>query len=128
MIILLISTIELLVFVFSKSITSNAAVYWQLAARYSARITFYILCIILFWTGIKGLKNIYANEKTRILLINLFALLAINHLIHFYFIYKNFEINNYEWFKAKHIAGSIVYPILVITPLYLGKQKIIKSP
>jgi hypothetical protein len=87
---------ELAIYTRTTSLSSDESFYYQLAARYSARVSFMLLVGILCWTGIKGLKFIYEKESRRKLFVTLLLVLALNHLIHFYFLAMNFNAKSLE--------------------------------
>ena len=118
-----IALLEVLIYVYSNQISGDETILWQLSARYSARTSFVLISSILLWTGWKGLRHIYSIENNRKNFLLLIALLTINHLIHFGFLYMNFQANGMELFSAPSSAGAVGYLALVGLPIYLWNRR-----
>lgn len=114
---------EIGVFFLASQLSEIDTVQYQLAARYSARISFAIIVLMLAWTGLAGLKRIYSKETSRELLMLSLLTFAVNHLIHFIFIVLNFRANGWSLLQARNGFGSIGYVLLSLAPLYLWKRK-----
>ncbi len=119
---------EWAIFQWAKGESPYIDFQFQLAARYSARVSFLLFVGILCWTGIKGVKHIYLNEKNRILFVSLLFLLALNHLIHFYFLSMNFEVRGMDLREFKNLPGAVAYIVLTLSPFFLwNKQELTRS-
>ncbi|WP_151997458.1 MULTISPECIES: hypothetical protein [unclassified Imperialibacter] len=120
---LLVVLCEYAIYVWSGDVSPEPGIYFQLAARYSARVSFLLFAGILCWTGIRGLKHIYAEEQRRQLFVSLLFLLALNHLIHFYFLAMNFETRGMELREFKNLPGAVAYIVLTLSPFFLWNKK-----
>lgn len=90
-------------------------------ARNSGRTAAAINLILLLLIGFFGLKSIYKDEvKLRVfqLLITLFA---VNHLIHFFFVYQNFKGQEMELNVSENLHGFITFISLLILPIIFYK-------
>jgi hypothetical protein len=119
---ILIAAAEAVVYTWACTVSPNDTMYFTLAARYSARISFLIFASLLCWMGISGLKTIYANENKRQLFVCILFSLALNHLIHFYFLAMNFEANGLELIVFKNLPGAATYVVLTVAPLLLWNK------
>lgn len=113
---------ELIIYTISVKIANSSTSEFQLAARYSARSSFALLAIILFWIGSSGLISIYKNISTKNLFIITLFLLMVNHLIHFGYLFMNYSANNKTLLQAKNVAGALAYLMLLAAPWYLCKN------
>ncbi len=96
---------------------------YQLSARYSARTSFVLITIILLWIGATGLRKIYRSAFKRLHLITLILLLAVNHLIHFGFLYANLQPENFGKFLLENHLPALLYVALMISPWLLFSKK-----
>ena len=118
----LIVILEILIFYWSMSIGHSENYYFQLAARFSARVSFFILVSLLAWMGFTGLKKIYATEWTRKNYVTLILMLMVNHLIHFGFLWMNYQVNDISMMEANNVVGVIGYIAITLAPLYLWNK------
>jgi len=119
--ILSILLLEIIVNIYTQDLSTNLDTLYSLRARYSARISFTILCTIGAWTTALGLNNIFINSHKRDLLIGGITAFSINHLIHYYFLYHNFEVNGLD-ISSKYISfGALAYVILSIAPVLVWR-------
>jgi len=104
--------------------TFNSDVFYSLTARYSARISFAILIGLSLWIISKSLLTIVANPNKKDWLIGGVAAFSVNHLIHFYFLFKNFEVNGMDVWDKSNSFGALAYVILSIAPLFFWKIRL----
>jgi hypothetical protein len=101
---------------------------YQLSARYSARTSFVLITFILLWIGATGLREIYRSASKRLHLITLILLLAVNHLIHFGFLYANLQPDNFGQFLLENHLPALLYVALTISPWLLFSKKTLSTP
>ncbi|HEX4850206.1 MAG TPA: hypothetical protein VFV08_05325 [Puia sp.] len=112
---------ELTVLCIAATLTSNRAMFWQYAARYSARVSFMILVGLLFYTGIHGILAISRDENKRKIFGTLIYFFVTNHIIHWIFLATNQVVRNKIIFKPANIPGIIAYAIVLFLPLLLNR-------
>ena len=119
--ILLNLVIEAMIYFYTLDITDDPEIIYSLRARYSARLSFIILCTLGTWIASLGLNNIFANAKKRELLMAGIAAFSVNHLIHYYFLFQNFEVSGLD-ITSKYISfGALAYVILTLAPFLIWK-------
>lgn len=92
-------------------------------ARNSGRTAAAINLILLFLIGHFGLKTIY-KEGLKLNLFRLFiTLFAVNHLIHFFFVYQNFNWQKMELNVYDHLHGFITFISLILLPIIVHRFK-----
>ncbi|NSL85676.1 hypothetical protein ECE50_002465 [Chitinophaga sp. Mgbs1] len=91
------------------------------AARFSARTSFIILCIILTGTGIKGIRNILSNAVWKRFFRILVFTFSINHFIHLAYIGIHHYYADRILFQPENIPGTIVYALIAVLPLTVHK-------
>jgi hypothetical protein len=77
---------ELIVLGIAKSVANDKAMFWQYAARYSARASFLIFVSLLLYTAMYGLSTINNDSGKRKVLGMLIYLFWTNHIIHLIFL------------------------------------------
>jgi len=108
---------------YSSGLSQNADQFYSLTARYSARITFFLLVSLAIWIVLKGLHALMDSSKSREVLLAGLTAVAVNHLIHFYFLYQNFQVNGLDlWTKAVSF-GALAYVFLSLAPIYFWTIK-----
>lgn len=85
-------------------------------ARNSGRTAAAINLILLFMLGHYGLQTIYQEKLKKNLFQILIVLFTINHLIHFFFVFQNFNIQAMELNVFDHLHGFITFISLIIIP------------
>ena len=110
---------ELAILLIANLLSPTEDLVFQLAARYSARTSFYIIVVILLWTGFSGLKRIYSEESSRKNFLILILGLFINHLIHFVYLALNYHANELSLLQTGSIFGAMGYLLLAASPIYL---------
>lgn len=105
--------------VFTQAAQNPHDEIFQLAARYSARVSLLLVIAILLWTGTRGLRHIYGTDQRREWFVALVGGLSLNHLIHFYFLAMNFQARGLYLLEIKNLPGAVAYLVIVIAPFYL---------
>lgn len=76
--------------------------------------------------GYFGLKKIF-NEKSKLFVFRiLITLFAVNHLIHFYFVYQNFKTQDFELNILDNLHGFVTFLCLTLLPVLLYAIKRLK--
>lgn len=88
-------------------------------ARNSGRTSATLNLILLFMLGHLGLKNIYREYFKKNVFQILITLFAVNHLIHFFFVWQNFESQVMVLDVSHHLHGLITFVCLLILPIIL---------
>ncbi|MEQ8470891.1 MAG: hypothetical protein RIC35_06875 [Marinoscillum sp.] len=117
--ILMLVFFEVLVYILAVEASPDHTLVFQLAARYSARISLFIYVGLLSWLAYKGLVNIYDNSHLRNTFKLSFSGLVINHIIHFYFLFTNFQVHGLDLLQPRSILGVITYFSLIVTSIFL---------
>lgn len=125
--IILVALLELAVFYWSAYFAPSSELGFQLASRYSARVSFVIFSFVLLFTGILGLKKIYSRESYRKVFMTLIGAFAVNHLIHFYFLAMNHWVQGLDLFIVKNAFGTLAYLTLSLIPVYYWNRPNISS-
>jgi hypothetical protein len=112
---------ELIVLGIAAFIANDTEMFWQHAARYSARVSFVILAGLLLYTAIHGLLTISKNESKRKILRALIYLFVANHIIHLIYLAANQAVRNKILFKLGNIPGMIAYIVVLLLPLLLNR-------
>ncbi|SFT39966.1 hypothetical protein SAMN05216474_0346 [Lishizhenia tianjinensis] len=108
---------------FTALSTETAESVYAECARNSGRTAAAINLILLLLMGHYGLQTIY-REKFKLKLFKLFiTLFAVNHLIHFFFVYKNFERQEMELNVYENLHGFLTFISLLLLPFLVFKFK-----
>jgi hypothetical protein len=92
-------------------------------ARNSGRTAAAINLILLLLIGHFGLKTIYKEKNKFSLFELLITLFAVNHLIHFFFVYQNFNWHKMELNVYDHLHGFITFISLILLPIIVHQFK-----
>ena len=114
----------------------NALIYFRAAAtiepselifaecaRNSGRTAAALNLVILLLIGYFGLKAIYKKERTKSTFQTFMILFAINHLIHFFFVYQNFKSQFVELDISHNLHGFITFILILVFPIILMISK-----
>lgn len=85
-------------------------------ARNSGRTAAAINLILLLMLGHYGLQTIFHEKLKKNIFQILITLFAINHLIHFFFVFQNFNIQAMELNVNDNLHGFITFISLIIMP------------
>ena len=120
--IFLIVLLNIVIYITALSTETADRVFAE-CARNSGRTAAAINLILLFLIGHFGLKTIY-KEGLKLNLFRLFiTLFAVNHLIHFFFVYQNFNWQKMELNVYDHLHGFITFISLILLPIIVYKFK-----
>jgi hypothetical protein len=93
------------------------------AARNSGRVSAAIFLITLLMVGYYGLKEIYREEKKKDAFQILISLFLVNHLIHFVFLYLNFQTHSKPLITDGNARGIVTFIFIVLAPFILWTYK-----
>jgi hypothetical protein len=113
---------EIMVLGFAAIIPNDKSMFWQYAARYSARVSFLIFALVLLYTAIYGLLAINKDERKRKIFRALIYFFWANHIIHLVYLSANQAARNIALIKPANIAGIISYIIVLLLPLILNRS------
>lgn len=120
--IFLIVLLNIVIYITALSTETADRVFAE-CARNLGRTAAAINLILLFLIGHFGLKTIY-KEGLKLNLFRLFiTLFAVNHLIHFFFVYQNFNWQKMELNVYDHLHGFITFISLILLPIIVYKFK-----
>lgn len=122
---LLLSVIVLnvLIYLWAVWTAENNVMIFEKSARNSGRPSAAINLILILGLGYYGLKNIYKDKKMKELFQILISLYAVNHLIHFFFVYQNFENKPMKLIPKDNIHGIITFVGILLLPFILAQYK-----
>lgn len=102
---------------FTAVLTESADRVFAECARNSGRTAATINLILLLFIGHYGLRSIYQENFKLKLFKLLITLFAINHLIHFFFVYQNFNWHEMELNVYDNLHGFITFISLILLPI-----------
>lgn len=88
-------------------------------ARNAGRASEALNLAILMMVGYYGLKQIYADGKKKDAFIILMTLFAVNHLIHFFFVYQNFKKHAMVLDISDNKHGFVTFICIVLMTIAL---------
>ena len=89
------------------------------SARNSGRVSSALNLIILLMIGYFGLKQIYFDETKKNKFRILITLFAVNHLIHFFYVFQNFKHHTMVLKISDNKHGLVTFICIVIIPIIL---------
>jgi hypothetical protein len=92
-------------------------------ARNSGRVSSAIILVTLLMVGYYGLKNIYRDDKKKDAFRILITLFAVNHMMHFFYVYQNFKHHAMTLSIAENLHGFITFICIIILPFILWTVK-----
>jgi hypothetical protein len=92
-------------------------------ARNSGRISSFINLTILLMIGYFGFKKIYLDERKKDTFRILITLFAVNHLVHFFYVFQNFKHHSMELSLSENLHGFITFIFILIVPIILWLYK-----
>jgi len=125
---LVIVIIELIIYFWTKNKTTVDPEFYLLTSRYSARVSFAMIIYALYWVASDGLYKIFSSPKALKNFKILVAMLMLNHLIHFYFLFMNYSVTAQSLIRVKSAFGFLGYLAIIILPLKIhGKKALNKN-
>jgi succinate dehydrogenase hydrophobic anchor subunit len=92
-------------------------------ARNSGRVSSAIILITLLMVGYYGLKRIYSDDKKKDSFRILITLFAINHLIHFFYVFQNFKSHTMALNIDENKHGFVTFIFIILIPFILWMSK-----
>ncbi len=92
---------------------------FEKCARNSGRVSAILNLVIVLMIGIFGLKRIYFEKVNFDIFFNLVTILAINHLIHFFYISQNFKRKSLKIKLAQEKRGIFTYICITLFPIFI---------
>jgi DMSO/TMAO reductase YedYZ heme-binding membrane subunit len=115
--------LEGIVYLWANWTTDDSNFVFAKCARNSGRASAALNLIILIMVGYYGLKKIYADHKEKDVFRILITLFAINHLVHFFYVYQNFKSISEPLVLSHHIHGIITFIFILLVPMLLWTSK-----
>ncbi|MFY0598243.1 MAG: hypothetical protein JXR03_01140 [Cyclobacteriaceae bacterium] len=112
---------EVAIYYWSVYVAPAEDLIFQLAARYSARTSFFLFSSVLVFTGLFGLLRIFSSRRKRFVFLTLSLVFAVNHLIHFFYLVMNHISQDISLLIPKNGLGTLGYIIISLAPIYLQK-------
>ena len=92
-------------------------------ARNSGRIASALNLIILLMIGYFGLKQIYLDEKKKDEFRILMTVFAVNHLVHFFFVFQTFKHHTMTLSISGNKHGFITFIYILLMPIIIWAFK-----
>ncbi len=92
-------------------------------ARNSGRVSSALNLIILLMVGYLGLKQIYLDDTKKDKFRILIALFAVNHLIHFLYVFQTFKHHTMQLNISENKHGFITFICILLIPIILWAFK-----
>jgi hypothetical protein len=99
--------------------TTEAEFVSDKCARNSGRVSSMINLAILLMIGYYGFKKIYSEEKKKDAFRILITLFAINHSVHFFYVFQNFKHHSMIFSVSENMHGFITFIFILIVPIIL---------
>jgi hypothetical protein len=99
--------------------TTEAEFVFDKCARNSGRVSSLVNLAILLITGYYGYKKIYSDILKKDAFRILLTLFAVNHLVHFFYVYQNFKSHLMELSWLDNLHGVITFIFIMLVPLIL---------
>ena len=96
---------------------------FEKCTRNSGRVSAALNLIILIMVGYYGLKKMYENERLKKTFWKLITLYAVNHLIHFFYIFNNFKSKEVDLVLSENRHGIITFFFILVLPFILWSYK-----
>ena len=92
-------------------------------ARNSGRVSSALNLIILMMIGYFGLRQIYSEDKKKDKFRILITLFAVNHLVHFFYVFQTFKYHTMTLNISENKHGFITFICILLIPLVLWTFK-----
>lgn len=92
-------------------------------ARNSGRVSSALNLIILLMIGYSGLKQIYHDDAKKDKFWILITLFAVNHLVHFFYVFQTFKHHTMTFNISENKHGFITFVCILLTPIILRAFK-----
>ncbi len=112
---LAIVALEIYIYLYANQLANyEPSLTFQLAARYSARLSFLLYLIATAYTMSFGLRTIFDKPNWKGLFGTFVIGFGINHLIHFGYLFTYHSLSGLEVFSTNNLAGALGYITLVM--------------
>ncbi|MCR9254055.1 MAG: hypothetical protein NXI20_26830 [bacterium] len=112
---LAILALEIYIYLYANQLANyEPSLTFQLAARYSARLSFLLYFVAITFTMFFGLRTIFDKPNWKGLFGTFVLGFAINHLIHFGYLYTYHSLSGFEVFSTNNLPGALGYITLVV--------------
>lgn len=118
LLIALIFVLEIIIYLWAVWVTEPEFVINK-CARNAGRASEALNLAILIMAGYFGLKQIYADDKKKDTFVILMTLFAVNHLIHFFFVYQNFKKHAMVLDISDNKHGFVTFICIVLMTIAL---------
>jgi hypothetical protein len=106
---------------------SNQQIF-EKSARNSGRASALLNAILLVYIGYWGLEQIYLSKERFDLFLVLANIIAINHLIHFFYISRNFKRQSLKIKFKQEKRGIFTYVCITAFPLFIWYFNRLNAP
>ncbi|MFT5820061.1 MAG: hypothetical protein ACI8ZM_001295 [Crocinitomix sp.] len=96
---------------------------FEKCTRNSGRVSAALNLMVLIMVGYYGLKKMYADNKLKNTFWKLMTLFAVNHIIHFFYIFNNFKSKEVELVLSENKHGIITFIFILLFPIILWAFK-----
>lgn len=111
--------LEVIIYIWAVWTTVDAEYIFAKCARNSGRASAGLNLMLLVGVGYFGLKHIYGEKLKRDTFLILISLFAVNHLIHFFYIFQNFKSQSKVLEIEHNEHGIITFILILLLPLVL---------
>jgi hypothetical protein len=112
----LILCLEILIYLWAVWTTDPEFIFDK-CARNSGRVSSFINLAILLMIGYYGLKKIFREQPMKEKFQALFTLFAVNHFIHFFYVFQNFKSHTLILSPVENFHGMLTFisiPIILL--------------
>ncbi len=92
-------------------------------ARNSGRVSSALNLVILLMIGYFGLKRIYVDHVKKDQFRVLITLFAVNHLVHFFFVFQTFKHHTMALNISENLHGFLTFMSVLLIPVILWTSK-----
>ena len=113
-----IGALELVIYLWAMWTTEPEFVFDK-CARNSGRASSLINLSILLIAGYYGFRKIWLDERKRDMFRILITLFAVNHLVHFFYVFQNFRHHSWVFSVPENLHGFITFIFILAVPVFL---------
>jgi hypothetical protein len=103
--------------------TTEAEFVFDKCARNSGRVSSMLNLLILVLIGHFSFKRIYEDEHKKNTFRILLSLFAINHLIHFFYVFQSFRSHSWDLSVSENLHGLITFIFIMIIPVLVWMKE-----
>lgn len=118
LLILVVLSIELIIYLWALGTTRPEFVFDK-CARNSGRVSSIINFGLLLIIGFQGFRKIHFDQVLKDAFQVLITLFAVNHVVHLYFILRNFRHHQLELSLVEHLHGVFTFACVLTVPFVL---------